>query len=82
MHFVARFGRALQAVRPGTQLRLCFSNFQNKILEVIGKHLDPVHGQALDSNEANIKESEFVFQMFKAIAFVPVQLTELALLVM
>jgi hypothetical protein len=51
-------------------------------LEVIGRHLDPVHGQNLDSNEANIKESEFLFQMFKTLAFVPIQLMELALVVM
>ena len=70
-NFVVRLSRAVKEVKPSVVVKICWVNYQSKILEVISKEFKNISGQTQDLHFDNLKEQEVMFNYIKAISFVP-----------
>ena len=77
-NFAVRLSRAVKEVKPQIIVKLCWVNYQSKILEVISKEFQDISGKTQDLHFENLKEQEVMFNLVKAVSFVPPQYTELA----
>ena len=55
-NFVVRLARAVREVKPQVVVKLCWVNFQAKILEVISKEFKNISGSTQDLHFDNLKE--------------------------
>ena len=69
LHFFARVEKILKEhVSSSIILKLCFANYQDKILEIINSTMPK---EREDLNLINIKEKELMFNYLKSIVFLP-----------
>ena len=52
---------------------MCSQNYQNKIIEVISQCVERVNCQESDKRDCNLKENELLFNIIKAMSYVPTQ---------
>ena len=73
VHFVHRFAQAVHRISPSVSIKMCSQNFQNKIIEVISQCVERVNCQESDKRDCNLKENELLFNIIKAMSYVPTQ---------
>ena len=72
-HFILRLSQVVKEIKSDIVVKMCYQNFQTKILQSLCKNVDKVNCQQSDKHDANFKEHELLFNFIKSLVFIPPQ---------